>query len=98
MALVIQKYGGTSVGSAERIRAAASRIIETKKQGNDVVAIVSAMSGETDKLMTLAQQMSLDPDERELDLLLSESRIWNGFPVWLWPFMLAIPAGPSRLF
>jgi aspartate kinase len=71
VALIIQKYGGTSIGSAERIRATASRIIETKKQGNDVVAIVSAMSGETDKLMRLAQQMSLDPDERELDLLLS---------------------------
>jgi aspartate kinase len=71
VALIIQKYGGTSVGSAERIKAVASRIIETKKQGNDVVAIVSAMSGETDKLMRLAQQMSLDPDERELDLLLS---------------------------
>lgn len=71
MALIIQKYGGTSVGSAERIKAVASRIIETKKQGNDVVAIVSAMSGETDKLMRLAQQMSLSPDERELDLLLS---------------------------
>ena len=71
MALIIQKYGGTSVGSAERIKAVASRIIETKKQGNDVVAIVSAMSGETDKLMRLAQKMSPDPDERELDLLLS---------------------------
>lgn len=71
MALIIQKYGGTSVGSAERIKAVASRIIETKKQGNDVVAIVSAMSGETDKLMRLAKQMSPDPDERELDLLLS---------------------------
>jgi aspartate kinase len=71
VALIIQKYGGTSVGSAERIKAVASRIIETKKQGNDVVAIVSAMSGETDKLMRLAQKMSPDPDERELDLLLS---------------------------
>jgi len=71
VALIIQKYGGTSVGSTERIRAVASRIIKTKKQGNNVVAIVSAMSGETDKLMSLAQQMAHDPDERELDLLLS---------------------------
>jgi aspartate kinase len=71
VALVIQKYGGTSVGSPERIKAAAARIIETKKQGNDVVAIVSAMSGETDKLIGLAQEMTLSPDERELDLLLS---------------------------
>jgi len=71
VALIIQKYGGTSVGNPERIKAVAARIIDTKERGNDVVAIVSAMSGETDKLIGLAQQMSLNPDERELDLLLS---------------------------
>jgi len=71
VALIIQKYGGTSVGNPERIKAAAHRVIETKKQGHDIVAIVSAMSGETDKLIGLAQQMALNPDERELDLLLS---------------------------
>jgi len=71
VAFIIQKYGGTSVGNTERIKAVAARIIETKKRGNDVVAIVSAMSGETDKLLGLAQEMSSIPDERELDLLLS---------------------------
>jgi aspartate kinase len=71
VALIVQKYGGTSVGSLERIRAVADRIVETKKQGNDVVAIVSAMSGETDKLIGLADQISPNPDEREMDLLLS---------------------------
>lgn len=71
MALIIQKYGGTSVGSIERIRAVAERIVETKRQGNDVVVIVSAMSGETDKLIGLANQLSPNADEREMDLLLS---------------------------
>ncbi|MEW6066733.1 MAG: aspartate kinase [Nitrospirota bacterium] len=69
--LVVQKYGGTSVGSIERIRAVAERIVETKRQGNDVVVVVSAMSGETDKLIGLASQISSNPDERETDLLLS---------------------------
>lgn len=71
MILVVQKYGGTSVGTLERIQDVAARIIETKKQGKDVVAIVSAMSGETDKLIGLAQRLSLNPNEREMDLLLS---------------------------
>jgi aspartate kinase len=71
VALIVQKYGGTSVGSLERIRAVADRIVERKKQGNDVVVIVSAMSGETDKLIGLASQISPNPDEREMDLLLS---------------------------
>jgi aspartate kinase len=69
--LIIQKYGGTSVGSIERIKAVAERVVETKRQGNDVVVIVSAMSGETDKLIGLANRISLNPDEREIDLLLS---------------------------
>jgi aspartate kinase len=69
--LIVQKYGGTSVGSLERIRAVADRVVETKRQGNYVVAIVSAMSGETDKLIELANQISTNPDEREMDLLLS---------------------------
>ena len=71
MALIIQKYGGTSVGNIERIRAVAERVAETKRQGNDVVVIVSAMSGETDKLIGLANQLSPNADEREMDLLLS---------------------------
>jgi aspartate kinase len=69
--LIVQKYGGTSVGSIERIKAVAERVVETKKRGNDVVVIVSAMSGETDKLLGLAGQISQNPDGREMDLLLS---------------------------
>lgn len=69
--LVIQKYGGTSVGSIERIKAVAERVTRTKRSGHDVVVIVSAMSGETDKLISLAHQVSPNPDGREMDLLLS---------------------------
>jgi aspartate kinase len=69
--LIIQKYGGTSIGSVERIKAVAERVVETKKQNNDVVVIVSAMSGETDKLIDLANQLSSNPAGREMDLLLS---------------------------
>ncbi len=69
--LIVQKYGGTSVGSLERIKAVAERVVRTQKQGNHVVVVVSAMSGETDKLIDLANQISSNPDEREMDLLLS---------------------------
>ncbi len=69
--LIVQKYGGTSVGNIERIKSVAERVVETKRQGNDVVVIVSAMSGETDELIGLANQISPNPDEREMDLLLS---------------------------
>jgi aspartate kinase len=69
--LIVQKYGGTSVGSIERIKAVAERVVHTYKQGNRVVVIVSAMAGETDKFIRLAHQASLNPDDREMDLLLS---------------------------
>lgn len=69
--LIVQKYGGTSVGSLERIQSVARRVADTRNQGNDVVVIVSAMSGETDKLINLAHRISSNPDEREMDLLLS---------------------------
>ena len=69
--LIVQKYGGTSVGTLERIKAVAERVVRTRKQGNHVVVIVSAMAGETDKLIGLATQVSPNPDEREMDLLLS---------------------------
>lgn len=69
--LIVQKYGGTSVANVERIKAVADRVVRTAKQGNKVVVIVSAMSGETDKLITLAHQISPNPSEREMDLLLS---------------------------
>ncbi|MEW6676072.1 MAG: aspartate kinase [Nitrospirota bacterium] len=71
MMLIVQKYGGTSVGSIERIKAVAECVVKTQRQGNNVVVIVSAMSGETDKLIGLASQISPNPDERELDLMLS---------------------------
>ena len=69
--LIVQKYGGTSVGSLERIQGVAERVVRTQKKGNHVVAVVSAMAGETDKLICLANQLSQNPDEREMDLLLS---------------------------
>jgi len=71
MALIVQKYGGTSVGSIERIKIVARHIKETKDEGHKVVAIVSAMAGETDKLINLAKELSRRPSEREMDLLLS---------------------------
>jgi aspartate kinase len=71
MALVVQKYGGTSVGDVERIRNVARRVLNTKNQGHELVVVVSAMAGETDKLIHLAQQITSAPDERELDVLVS---------------------------
>ncbi len=71
MALIVQKYGGTSVGSTERIKIVADHIKKTKSKGNQVVAIVSAMAGDTDKLINLARGLSKSPSEREMDLLLS---------------------------
>ena len=71
MALVVQKYGGTSVGDAERIRNVARRVLNTKNQGHEVVVVVSAMAGETDKLIGLAKQVTSNPDERETDVLIS---------------------------
>ena len=71
MALVVQKYGGTSVGDVERIRNVARRVLHTKNQGHEVVVVVSAMAGETDKLIRLAQQVTPNPDEREMDVLVS---------------------------
>ncbi|RPJ04396.1 MAG: aspartate kinase, partial [Deltaproteobacteria bacterium] len=71
MALVVQKYGGTSVGDIERIKNVASRVIRTRNQGNEVVVVVSAMAGETDKLIRLAREVTPTPDEREMDVLVS---------------------------
>jgi len=71
MALVVQKYGGTSVGDAEKIKNVAARVLKTKNQGHQVVVVVSAMAGETDKLIRLAQQVTSMADERELDVLVS---------------------------
>lgn len=71
MALIVQKYGGSSVGTIDRIRNVARRLIDTQKAGNRVVAVISAMSGITDKLIGLAHQVMDNPPERELDVLLA---------------------------
>ncbi|HXZ35897.1 MAG TPA: aspartate kinase [Thermodesulfobacteriota bacterium] len=71
MALIVQKYGGTSVGDLARIRNVAQRVAKTRREGNDVVVVVSAMAGETDRLIRLAQQASEMPDLREYDSLIS---------------------------
>lgn len=71
MALIVQKYGGTSVGSLDRIRNVASRIKRLRDEGNQVVAVVSAMGGVTNKLIAMAKELTEDPSERELDVLLS---------------------------
>lgn len=71
MALVVQKYGGTSVGDIERIKNVARRVIGAKKRGDDVIVVVSAMAGETDRLLGLAQEIEDSPDERERDVLVS---------------------------
>jgi len=71
VALIVQKYGGTSVGDMARIRNVANRAAKTRGEGNDVVVVVSAMSGETDRLIRLAQQASETPDLREYDSLIS---------------------------
>ncbi len=71
MALIVQKYGGTSVGSIDRIKNVANRIKVEREKGHQVVAVISAMGGETDKLISLASELSQHPIERELDVLLS---------------------------
>src|SRR5438093_898375 len=71
MRLVVQKYGGTSVGTPERIRKVARRLIETQRDGCQVVAVISAMAGVTDNLLKLAQEISPEPTKCELDNLLS---------------------------
>ncbi|OBT17469.1 aspartate kinase [Vibrio sp. UCD-FRSSP16_10] len=69
--LIVQKFGGTSVGSVERIQAVAEKIIATKERGNQIVVVVSAMSGETNRLQSLANEVDCVPNARELDVLLS---------------------------
>jgi aspartate kinase len=69
--LIIQKYGGTSVGSVERIKGVAQRVAATKDAGHRVAVVVSAMSGETNRLLALAKEVSARPDERESDVLVS---------------------------
>ena len=71
MALIVQKYGGTSVGSVERIKNVAKRVAKARAEGHDVVVVVSAMSGETNRLVALAQEIQEIPDPREFDVILS---------------------------
>jgi aspartate kinase len=71
MALIVQKYGGTSMGTPERIRDVARRVSRWKKQGNQVVVVVSAMSGETNRLLALAKNVTPHPHPRELDVMIS---------------------------
>ncbi len=71
MALIVQKYGGTSVGSPDRIKNVAQRVARFKAQGHQVVVVVSAMSGETNRLLALAKNIQAEPDPRELDVLVA---------------------------
>ena len=71
MALIVQKYGGTSVADTDRIRSVAQRVVKTYNAGNDVVVVLSAMAGVTNRLIQLAHQITDDPNSRELDVLLA---------------------------
>jgi aspartate kinase len=71
MALIVQKFGGTSVGTTDRIKEVAKKLIQFKQQGHDLVVVVSAMSGETNRLIGLAEELNDQPQGRELDVLLS---------------------------
>jgi len=71
VSLIVQKYGGTSVANIERIKAVAERVIKTRQAGHDVVVILSAMAGQTDKLIQMAHELTDEPDPRELDVLLA---------------------------
>ena len=78
MGLVVQKYGGTSVGDLDKIGNVANRVIKTYKAGNDVVVVLSAMSGVTDDLIAMARKVSDNPDRRELDVLLATGEHISG--------------------
>ena len=71
MPIVVQKYGGTSVGSPERIGFVADRIVQARNEGNDIVAVVSAMGETTDELLQMAAEITPTPEPRELDMLLT---------------------------
>jgi aspartate kinase len=71
MSLVVQKYGGTSVGSLDRIRTVAERVADTYRQGHHVIVVVSAMAGETDRLLRMGRELSAHPAEREMDVLVA---------------------------
>ena len=75
MSLIVQKYGGSSLSSLKRIKKVAKRVLQAKKEGNDIVAVVSAMGDTTDELLALALQVDSHPPKRELDVLLSTGEI-----------------------
>ncbi|MHB8875767.1 MAG: amino acid kinase family protein, partial [Myxococcaceae bacterium] len=91
MALIVQKYGGTSVGDVERIKNVARRCLEAQKKGNDVVVVVSAMSGETNRLLKLVSQVTARPSEREQDVVVA-----TGEQVSIGLVALAIQAQKGR--
>ena len=71
MALIVEKYGGTSVGSVERINAVADKVVHSRNNGDEMVVVVSAMSGETNRLLGLAGDINPEADSREVDVLVS---------------------------
>jgi aspartate kinase len=87
MSLIVQKYGGTSVGSPEKIKAVAEHVLDYRSKGNQVVVVLSAMSGETDRLISLANSVQEQPDTREMDVLLS-----TGEQVTISLFAMAVKA------
>jgi aspartate kinase len=87
MALIVQKYGGTSVGNPEKIKAVAQRVLDYSRRGHVMVVVLSAMSGETDRLVTLANSVQDQPDSREMDVLLS-----TGEQVTISLFAMAVKA------
>ena len=87
MAVIVQKYGGTSVSNPEKIKAVAERVLGYSRQGHDMVVVLSAMSGETDRLISLANSMQDQPDTREMDVLIS-----TGEQVTISLFAMAIKA------
>jgi aspartate kinase len=90
MALIVQKFGGTSVGSTDKIKNVAERVLRQQKQGHQMVVVLSAMSGQTDKLLGLAAEMQRIPDPREMDMLLS-----TGEQVTISLFAMAVKAAGS---
>src|SRR5210317_155739 len=87
MALIVQKFGGTSVGNPEKIKAVAERVLGYSRQGHEMVVVLSAMSGETDRLIALANSVQDQPDTREMDVLLS-----TGEQVTISLFVMALKA------
>lgn len=95
MSLIVQKFGGTSVGSIERIQAVAERVIQSRKEGHDIIVVLSAMSGDTDKLIQLAKSVHDEPSAREYDALVSTGEV---ITVTLLSMALLSMGCPARSF